>query len=69
MKTGTGKSRWAFEMAKTCESYYYKTKGKWWDLYENEKCVIWDDFRGSDYEFNELLKLCDRYPYKIHMQV
>ena len=48
---------WAFDMAKTFDSYYYKTKGKWWDLYSGKDCVIWDDYRGSDYKYNKLLLL------------
>ena len=34
-------------------------------MYQNEQCVIWDDFRGKSYLFSETLKLLDRYPYKI----
>lgn len=46
-------------------SVYYKSTGKWWDYYQHEDTVIWDDFRGCDYNLSEFLKLLDRYPYKI----
>lgn len=60
---GTGKSRFAYDVAQACGSYYYKNSGKWWDLYSQEQVVVWDDFRASEYALGELLKLCDRYPY------
>ena len=72
---GVGKSRFALEVGKKIaraerndSDIYYKTSGKWWDLYENHSSVIWDDFRGCDYRLSELLKLLDRYPYKIEVK-
>ena len=72
---GVGKSRFALEVAKKIarperndSDIYYKVSGKWWDLYENHSTVIWDDFRGCDYRLSELLKLMDRYPYKIEVK-
>ena len=44
---------------------YYKSIGKWWDFYNQETVVVWDDFRGCSYQASELFKLCDRYPYKV----
>lgn len=66
--TGVGKSRLSrsvsLKLSDGAEAYY-KSDGKWWDMYQNEKCVIWDDFRGKSYLFSETLKLLDRYPYKV----
>ena len=69
---GTGKSRLALNIGKLMRKpqredgdIYYKNSGKWWDHYENDTTVIWDDFRGCDYRLSELLKLMDRYPYKV----
>ena len=46
-----GKSRLSRSAAtKICKEPYYKSDGKWWDMYMNEKCVVWDDYR---------------YPYKV----
>ena len=65
--TGVGKSRLSRLAARKIsdKEAYYKSDGKWWDMYQNEQCVIWDDFRGKSYLFSETLKLLDRYPYKI----
>lgn len=67
---GTEKSSMAAEVAElvTQDSVYYKSEGKWWDYYENQDTVIWDDFRGCDYKLSELLKLLDRYPYKVEFK-
>ena len=63
--SGTGKSRIAYQLAHLMGTVYYKSSGKWWDHYENNDAVVWDDFRGCDYRLSELLKLMDRYPYKV----
>ena len=46
--TGVGKSRLSQSAAKQLDKAqpYYKSDGKWWDMYMNEKVVVWDDFRG-----------------------
>lgn len=62
--TGTGKSMRCNEVAKELGSVYYKNRGQWWDAYKQEKCVIIDDFYGW-IKWDELLKITDRYPYKV----
>lgn len=62
---GTGKTRSAIE---EFPDAYCKMKGKWWDHYKGEKCVIIDDFDPSncfDFTFDFYLKLLDRYPLLI----
>ena len=55
---GTGKSRAALDIAQlylkqtTLYNIYYKSSGKWWDYYDQDKVVIWDDFRWSSYMAN-----------------
>jgi len=65
-KPGTGKSRYALEVAKKLypDSIYYKPRGEWWDGYDGHKCVIIDDYYGW-LKYDELLKICDRYPYRV----
>jgi len=66
---GSGKSRRALEEATTLggESIYYKPRGLWWDGYEQQICVIIDDFYGW-IKYDEILKICDRYPYKVQVK-
>ena len=65
-ETGCGKSRFAHRISKELypHSTYYKPRGEWWDGYEQHKLVIMDDFYGW-IKYDELLKICDRYPYRV----
>lgn len=60
--TGSGKSRLAAELAG--EDVYYKPRGEWWDGYQQQSTVIIDDFYGW-LQYDELLRLADRYPHKV----
>ena len=71
---GTGKSKSAFEIAERCNSFYYKDLTTWWDNYEQQECVILDDFRpntgdrtnnDSTISYQYMLKLLDRYPLMV----
>lgn len=68
-KTGSGKSRRAREEMKD-QPYYVKTAltGQWWDGYEGEENVIWDDFRGDDITYNHLLVLLDGYGARVQVK-
>lgn len=63
--SGTGKTRAALKLAPHA---YWKTNGKWWDGYDNQATVIWDEFYGHSYPFSELLRLLDRYPYSVEVK-
>lgn len=66
----SGKTRSAWEMAreyyKDDEIYSYDkisiSSQEWWENYNNQKCVIIDEFGGSTLSWERLLKLLDRYP-------
>lgn len=64
--TGSGKSRTAYEMAKKIdpdhEPYRKNPQTKFWDGYDCQKCVIFEDFRHDQLPFAYLLQLLDRYP-------
>ncbi len=66
---GSGKSRRALEEASALygQSIYYKPRGLWWDGYEQHMAVIIDDFYGW-IKYDELLKIMDRYPYKVQIK-
>lgn len=38
---------------------------QWWEDYQQQRATLFDDFRIEDCKFNNLLKLLDRYPYKV----
>lgn len=58
---GCGKSRACLEAAPNA---YWKPRGKWWDGYDGHEDVVLDDFYGW-LPFDELLRLTDRYPYRV----
>lgn len=61
--TGTGKTRSAFE---ECPDAWISAKNlKWWEGYDAHAAVIIDDFRKDFCTFHELLRILDRYPYKV----
>lgn len=65
-RTGVGKSRRAFELYGT--DAYIKMTDKWWDGYSGQKVVIFDDYRASLCPFHELLRILDRYPYRVQFK-
>lgn len=58
---GVGKSRLVYEMAPKA---YWKPRGRWWDGYNFHEDVVLDDFYGW-LPFDDLLRLCDRYPLRV----
>lgn len=66
---GSGKSRRALEEAESLDpdNIYYKPRGLWWDGYKQQTSVIIDDFYGW-IKYDELLKITDRYPYKVQVK-
>jgi hypothetical protein len=61
-ETGIGKTRKAFEES---NRPYMHSGGCWFDGYDGEEEVIFDDFGGSEFKLTYLLKLLDRYPMKV----
>lgn len=63
---GSGKTWSAHDQAKqeTTTGVYIKPPGRWWDQYEGQDTVIFDDFTG-DYPYHELLKVLDRYECRV----
>lgn len=48
---------------------YYKAPGsKWFDYYNGEENVIFDDFRGNWFPISTLLRILDAYPMMVEMK-
>jgi len=65
-KTGTGKTKTAFEESK--DAWISGKNLKWWDGYDAHAHVIVDDFRRDFCTFHELLRILDRYPYRVEVK-
>jgi len=63
--TGSGKSRHAWTIAPNA---YEKSNNKWWDGYNHEEDVIMDDLDLTQFNMKEILKLFDRYPYRLEIK-
>lgn len=62
--TGCGKSRKALELC-IDEPYYALDTIQWWEGYDAHQEVIIDDMRRDFCKFHQLLKLLDRYAYRV----
>lgn len=65
-KTGAGKTRSVVE--KEPDLWISGKNLRWWDGYENQEAVLFDDFRGDFCTFHELLRILDRYPYNVEVK-
>ena len=68
--TRTGKSRAARTLSgvhlengvEVANGVYWKPPGEWWDDYDGEHTVVWDEFSGASCAFRTLLRILDSYP-------
>lgn len=64
--TGSGKTSYVYDLHGY--DWVFRPKSfQWWDGYEQQQAVLFDDFRG-EIKFNDLLQLLDRYPYKVEIK-
>lgn len=61
-RTGTGKTLSVFE---NNDRVWIYPGGGWFDGYDGEDVVLFDDFSGSEFKLPYLLKLLDRYPMQV----
>lgn len=59
--TRTGKSRAAHALCPPDDTFY-RSLFKWWDGYDGQSHVLWDEFYGNCCPYTELLRILDRYP-------
>jgi hypothetical protein len=62
--TGTGKSRLAHSLPGRMY-VAFDNSGKWFDGYNGEENVLFDDFTSQDAALGFFLQLCDRYPMRV----
>lgn len=65
--TGAGKTKAAREWLGE-NIYTTLDTGKWWEGYDGHENVLIDDFRKDFCKFHELLKLLDRYEYRVEVK-
>lgn len=71
--TGTGKSHMAHNIcgaddAEAREPWISGVNGRWFEGYDGHEKVIIDDFRHDWCDFHVLLRLLDRYPYRVEVK-
>lgn len=66
--SGAGKSREVSRILRENDEdddAYWSPGNKWFPGYDNHGIVVLDDFRGSWWRLNTMLKIIDRHPYRI----
>lgn len=61
-KTGTGKTRRVWEFAEY-DKLWVHPGDRWFDGFDGQPAVLFDDFDGGWFKITYLLKLIDRYPF------
>ena len=67
--TGSGKTTKVYDTY-GYEDVYRKLAGQWWDGYESQKVIFFDDYYGSEYglTFDYLLQVTDRHPLTVNIR-
>lgn len=60
--TGCGKTHWAYE---NYPDLFSVETIRWWDGYEGEETILFDEFRADQMPWSKLLKLTDKYPMRV----
>jgi len=66
--TGTGKSRRLRLECPPGPDWFWVTKGKWFDGYQGEPGLVFDEFRASWCSHSDLLTLVDIYPKRVEFK-
>lgn len=61
-ESGVGKTKWVYE---NYTEVFVPTSFKWWEGYDGHEVVLLDEIRGDFCKYHEILKLLDRYPYRV----
>jgi len=63
--SGTGKSRRLRLECPPGKDWFWVSPGKWFDGYEGQPGLVFDEFRDSWMTYSYFLKLVDKYPFKV----
>lgn len=63
--TGTGKTRLAMDESDVNDRWVSMDSLRWWDGYDGQGDIIVDDFRGGDCRLKTLLRILDRYEFRV----
>jgi hypothetical protein len=66
--TGTGKTKFVVDRCGLQNVYISSNGLRWFDGYNNQQNVLFDDFRSSHIEFSYLLRLLDGYPVRVEVK-
>lgn len=64
--SGSGKSRRAWDEA-GLDAYGKCPRSKFWDGYQGQEAVVFDEFRGG-IDVSHILRWCDRYPVRVEIK-
>lgn len=69
-ETGCGKTTLAYNEAKSCEGDIWESGSnyKWFDGYDGQENVIFDDLRETSFKFDTLLRLLDSKPFRVEVK-
>lgn len=63
--SGSGKSEWIYENYPSAYRPLYGKDQIWYDGYQGEDTIVFDDFRGNLMKFTDLLRLTDIFPLRV----
>lgn len=66
--TGVGKTKYIYDRHNAEDIWTSLEDGRFWEGYENQEVVLLDDFRADFCKFHVLLKILDRYPYRVQVK-
>lgn len=67
-RTGTGKTRWVYAQHPSKEIYLKDPTTPWWDGYQGEPYVLFDDYVPGNVPIAKFLRWADRTPIKVEVK-
>lgn len=67
-RTGSGKTRAVMDNLPSPDDIWIYSGDGWFDGYDGQPIVLFDDFSGSEFKISYLLRLLDRYPMQVKVK-